>query len=144
MRLFSIPGKLIRLVTRFLLPNVLLAAFAILFLYLSELRFVKYFFICPLHLLGLYCPTCGMTRAARALLRLDFSAAFRYHPLLPLFVLMVLYYEIVHLRAVLTKQPPRRPRWMLMFTVFMFLAFFVVRNVLLFVFDIDLVGDFIK
>ena len=32
-------------------------------------------------LLGFPCPTCGMTRAYFALLRLDFKAAFAYHPL---------------------------------------------------------------
>ena len=32
-------------------------------------------------LTGLQCPGCGNSRAALALLRLDFSAAFRYNPL---------------------------------------------------------------
>jgi hypothetical protein len=37
---------------------------------------------CPLRwLTGLACPGCGMTRALAALLRLDFSAALRMHPL---------------------------------------------------------------
>ncbi len=39
-------------------------------------------FSCPmLELLGIPCPGCGMTRAWRALLRLDLSAAFRAHPM---------------------------------------------------------------
>jgi len=38
---------------------------------------------CPIRaLLGVPCPTCGMSRAALALLRLDFAASLRYHPLL--------------------------------------------------------------
>lgn len=37
---------------------------------------------CPIKLLtGISCAGCGMTRAYRALLRLDFRAAFHYHPL---------------------------------------------------------------
>lgn len=37
---------------------------------------------CPLkHLTGLPCPSCGMTRAWFAALRLDFEAAFFWHPL---------------------------------------------------------------
>ena len=35
-----------------------------------------------LHFLGIPCPGCGMTRALLALLRLDFAAAFAYHPLI--------------------------------------------------------------
>lgn len=35
---------------------------------------------CPyLHLFGIQCPGCGMTRAVLAALRLDFSAAFHHH-----------------------------------------------------------------
>ena len=33
------------------------------------------------HLTGISCPGCGMTRACMSALRLDFSAAFAYHPL---------------------------------------------------------------
>lgn len=35
-----------------------------------------------LHFFGIPCPGCGMTRALRALLRLDFAAAFAYNPLI--------------------------------------------------------------
>ena len=37
---------------------------------------------CPiLYVIGIPCPGCGMTRAVLACLRLDFAAAFRYHPM---------------------------------------------------------------
>lgn len=37
---------------------------------------------CPIRwLTGVSCPGCGMTRATLAALRLDFQAAFHYHPL---------------------------------------------------------------
>lgn len=35
-----------------------------------------------LYFLGIPCPGCGMTRALRALLRLDFAAAFAWNPLI--------------------------------------------------------------
>lgn len=48
---------------------------------------------CPIRwLLGLACPGCGMTRAAFSCLRLDFAAAWHFHPLiflLPIFVLLL-------------------------------------------------------
>lgn len=34
-----------------------------------------------LHFFGIPCPGCGMTRALRCLLQLDFAGAFRHHPL---------------------------------------------------------------
>ncbi|MBQ7338227.1 MAG: DUF2752 domain-containing protein [Clostridia bacterium] len=37
---------------------------------------------CPIkYVTGISCPGCGMTRACLAALRLDFDAAFTYHPL---------------------------------------------------------------
>jgi hypothetical protein len=39
---------------------------------------------CPIALvLGIPCPSCGTTRAARAMLALDFEGAFRVHPIAP-------------------------------------------------------------
>ena len=38
---------------------------------------------CPVqHFTGVPCPGCGLSRALFALLRLDFAAAFRYHPMI--------------------------------------------------------------
>ena len=51
---------------------------------------------CPIRALsGLSCPGCGMTRAVLSVLRLDFSAAFHYHPLffLPPFMFMLFLFE---------------------------------------------------
>lgn len=50
---------------------------------------------CPVqHFTGIPCPGCGLSRAAAALLRLDWWTAFRYHPMiyaLPPVVLLVLF-----------------------------------------------------
>ena len=53
---------------------------AVLLLYAAGMYFFK--ISCPIKwLTGISCPGCGMTRAAVALLRLDFAAAFYFHPL---------------------------------------------------------------
>ena len=43
-------------------------------------------------LFGIPCPGCGFTRAILAALRLDFAAAFRFHPMFWSFPLMLLYF----------------------------------------------------
>ena len=145
MFLFKIPEAPLRIVKRFLLPNVILGAFFLLFLYLDTLELFDGLIVCPLHHLGLYCPTCGMTRAVHALFALDLEQSFRYHPLLPIFILMVLYYEVAHLRSVIVGHSVlRHPRRMLYFTIAVFLLFCILRNVLLFGFGIDPTGDFIS
>lgn len=47
---------------------------------------------CPMQLFfHTDCPGCGMTRAIIAFLKLDFSAAFAYHPLFPLTLVVAIY-----------------------------------------------------
>lgn len=51
---------------------------------------------CPIKFLsGLSCPGCGMTRAIKSLLILDFTKAFYYHPLFPItpFMLYLFLFE---------------------------------------------------
>lgn len=52
------------------------------------------FYKCPFeYIIGISCPGCGMTRALLSCLKLDFKAAFYYHPLFPLvIVLMIVYF----------------------------------------------------
>ena len=60
---------------------------------------------CPFRFFfGISCPGCGMTRALLAALRLDFAAAFSYHPLFFLlpFFLLGYYLESVAALFVLT------------------------------------------
>jgi len=50
-------------------------------------------------LTGITCPGCGLSRAYLACLRLDFAAAFAYHPLFPLlppYILYILWHHIFH------------------------------------------------
>jgi len=49
-----------------------------------------HFYRCPIYsFFGVPCPGCGMTRALRAALTLDFSKAFYYHPLFWLVLLLI-------------------------------------------------------
>ena len=66
-------------------------------------------FGCPLYrFTGLPCPLCGMTRAWLAALRLDFSAAFFFHPLFPLAPPALLY--AAHREVLPRRLPPRADR----------------------------------
>lgn len=66
-------------------------------------------FGCPLYrFTGLPCPLCGMTRAWLAALRLDFSAAFFFHPLFPLAPPALLY--AAHREVLPRRLPPRAER----------------------------------
>jgi len=64
----------------------------IIFAVLAAVAAVYHFILggCPIRaLLGFPCPTCGVSRSALALLRLDFRASLRYHPLtVPLLLLV--------------------------------------------------------
>lgn len=60
------------------------------------------FYSCPFKLLlGIDCPGCGLTRAALALLRLDFAAAFRFNPCIYLLIPVTLYFL---LRGLISKK----------------------------------------
>ena len=141
----KIPATLCRVIRKFLLPNLILGTIFLLFLFLDTLELFDGLIVCPLHHFGLYCPTCGMTRAAHALLALDIEQSFRYHPLLLPLLLMVAYYELGYLGSLIVKRPVlRHPRRVLYGTIAAFTAFFILRNVLLLAFGIDMVGDFIR
>ena len=138
-------GQVRRLRLHFFLANAVLITAAILFLLLDRYDAFDPFLLCPLHVLGLYCPTCGMTRATHALLSLDLAASLALHPLLPLVLLTALYYELCGLLHVLLGRPSRLSRAgriPLLVTVAALLLFFLLRNLLL-LWGIDPVGDFL-
>jgi len=66
---------------------------------LGALILILLFYRCPFRwIFRIDCPGCGMTRALMAALRLDFAAAFTYHPLFwlfgPIFLYFLFYDEI--------------------------------------------------
>ncbi len=90
-----------------------------------------------LMLTGLYCPACGVTRMATALLAGDLAGAFRYHPLLMLLIPIGLCYGAY--RAVIYIKCGDVPakRWEKVFVasaVALILLFGVLRNLPMFSF----------
>ena len=56
---------------------------------------VLFFFRCPIKLiLGIDCPGCGMTRALKSVIMLDFKAAFNYHPMIFVIIPEAVYYVL--------------------------------------------------
>lgn len=94
-------------------------------------------------LFDLYCPLCGGTRALFALLHLDLLQVLRCYP--PLLFLIAFYVE-VHLRAAIAYckkdlAPLHLPKRVYLLPVFAILLWFVLRNVLLVSFNVDLTQD---
>lgn len=65
--------------------------------------FILFFYRCPIKLfLGIDCPGCGMTRALKSFVMLDFKAAFGYHPMIFVIIPEAVYY--VFSRYIIKKQ----------------------------------------
>ena len=131
---------------RYLGRCALIACCALLFLLLDSFDLFDGWLICPLHFLGAYCPLCGMTRAMHALVRLDFAGMLRCHLLSPFLVVAVGYYAIVGLLAAVRGEGDyfaRARRWPMYVMLALLLVFFILRNVWLFAFSYDPLGDMI-
>lgn len=84
-------------------------------------------FRCPFRFfIGIPCPGCGMTRALVSLLRLDFDAAFHYHPLI---FIMPFFAAYLFVRFVLKKQllGKKAEKILLAFTVALFITVYLIR-----------------
>ena len=129
----------------YVLSNLALLAGALLFLLLDSRDLFDPWLVCPLHLIGLYCPTCGMTRALHRLLAADLLGALRYHPCLPAVLATLLYYEIAALRAALRRDPAPLRRvglWPLVLLLGLLLLWAVGVNIARLAFGVDFLGDF--
>ena len=129
----------------YLLIHLAVLAAAAAFLLLDRRDFFDPWLVCPFHLVGLYCPTCGLTRALHRLLALDPLGALRFYPCLPAVLLTLLYYEVSALRAVRrgTPAPLRRAGlWPLFLLLGLLLLWAVGVNVARLAFGVDFLGDF--
>lgn len=76
---------------------------------------------CPIRwFTGISCPGCGMSRAFISLLRLDFAAAFRYHPMIYPLLIFIPYYFLG------SEKTPRRRKLKKFFLAVVIIMFFFV------------------
>lgn len=99
---------------------------------------------CMIHdYLFLYCPLCGGTRAANALLHLDIVAALRFNPLVVVLVVLAIVLDIVALVRLLKGKSKLLlfPEWGWIALVALMIAYTVLRNYLMIAHGYDPVGD---
>lgn len=78
---------------------------------------------------GLYCPGCGITRAIKALIRLDFYQAFRYNPVIPVVLALLIGDKIYR---VIRKKEKTFSNWFWITILLVVLIFGVLRNIPMF------------
>ena len=94
-------------------------------------------------LLHLYCPLCGGTRAVEALLHLQIGEAWRYNPLVVFGAVVALVAEGIAWGRFFAKKKPLLPlpqRWWIL-PAAVFVAYFLLRNLLMILWGIDPTGD---
>lgn len=93
---------------------------------------------------GLYCPGCGGTRAAKAMLKGDLVASFFYHPIVTYCALIAVVFAIAYIIYHKTKNPKFRlyldNRYVYVGTGIIVINFFV-KNYFLIVKGIDLLAE---
>lgn len=81
---------------------------------------------------GLLCPGCGISRMCLALMRLDFRAAFHYHPLVmllaPFWLFAFLSWLIPYIREGKREQT-RVQSWILGVSIVLLVLFGIIRNI---------------
>lgn len=88
---------------------------------------------CLFHkLTGWYCPGCGLTRCLASLLSLDFYQAFRYNPLififLPILIPYLLYLYIVFIFDLEDKITKKIPNYIWYILLIIFILYGFLRN----------------
>ena len=133
-----------RLLGAFLLINgLIITVSALLLAYAAWARPRGLYFCAFSHLFHLYCPACGGTRAAVALLHLDVWQSLLYHPVVAVMAVLALYYDGAALLSLISGRMAyiRAVRWKTAYLVPLVLVLhFAVRNLLL-LFGIDPIGD---
>jgi hypothetical protein len=135
-----------KLLTQYLLIHLALllyGAFVLLWSLVSKRLGVDYF--CLSHdLFGIYCPFCGGTRALSALLRFDLPSALAYNTAFVLTLPLLLFFDARALSLIFCDRVKGSlfPRPMGILVAVIFAVYFVVRNLLVFAFGVDFVGDF--
>lgn len=134
------------LLTVFFAVNFSALAVTVVFLLLDRATDGE-LFACSFHrVLGLYCPGCGSTRALKSLLRFDILSAVRYNFAFVFLVFTVIYYEIFLIASIIRgdrKYFVKSGTAPLLAAAILLIGNFILKNVLLIVFGIDIIGDFL-
>ena len=86
--------------------------------------------VCPFKLItGLPCPGCGLTRAFMALFTFNFLDSFRYHPLWPLVIFMLL---VLFLEPIKGFHRMCHSRWFWLGNGLIFVLTYVIRMIYIF------------
>ena len=94
--------------------------------------------------LHIYCPGCGGSRSLSAFMRLDFINSFILYPAIPISALVVLSYDVRLILSIVKKDTSFTDKYR--FFPFIIIAVsiilqFIVRNVFLIFFSVDIIGD---
>lgn len=114
---------------RLIIKDIKSAGWAII-LVIAYLVFLKNFLysLCPMTMiLGIPCPGCGMTRAAFALLRLDFQAAWNYHPFI--YPIVLLFLIFCWERYILRKEDMKTVKKLVVVIAVAMCAFYIYRMI---------------
>lgn len=89
---------------------------------------------CPIHkFIGIYCPGCGITRMFVSLFELNFYQAFRYNPLLFIYLIFLgVYYLYYLIMRTLGKKPIKLSDKFLYVIIVITVLFGMLRNINLF------------
>ena len=95
----------------------------------------------------IYCPGCGGSRSLVALLHFDILKSFILFPALPISALMLLGFDILSLACIVREDfsllNKFSPNLLLIIPITIFISF-ILKNLLLYFFGIDIIGDFTK
>ena len=95
---------------------------------------------------GIYCPGCGGSRSLDAFLRFDFIKSFCYFPAIPVAAVLILIYDVRLILSLVKKNAAYTENlkfYSFILIPVVLLLTFAIRNILLFCFKIDTLGDFL-
>lgn len=130
----------------FSVMNLSLISFAVLYtLYFEITKGTPHEIVCVFKdKFGFYCPGCGGSRSLSAFLHFDLPASFIYYPAIPVSALVILSYDARLLLTVIknnTKYTDGYRFYPFILIPITIILTFIIRNVLLFGFGIDILGD---
>ena len=112
--------------------NIAIMTIIAILLSISFIVFLDYIhYECPFRkLLHIYCPGCGATRMMKSLLKLDIYQAFRYNPLIFIFLIIVLpIYIIINIFYYLKyKRLKKITKKEIIILFIIIITYFIVRN----------------